>query len=164
RLRVPYVVSPHGGYAPASFARSSWRKWLYAQILERRFVKGAALRVALTDVEAADLQAFGAGTPLSVIPNGVSRAPVDTDALTFRSRFGRSVGRGDMFRTSFTLGGHAAGVAGSACPRRAGSREHGGGPTRGSLERPRGLGRQRKRRGSAAETARTPRTDSMGGP
>jgi glycosyltransferase involved in cell wall biosynthesis len=72
RLRVPYVVSPHGGYAPASLRRSGARKALYGRLVERRLVGRAALRVALTEVEARDLAAFGAGGPIVVIPNGVT--------------------------------------------------------------------------------------------
>jgi glycosyltransferase involved in cell wall biosynthesis len=88
RLRVPYVVSPHGGYAPASLARSARRKTAYKHLLERPMLRRAALRVALTDVEARDLDAFGAGRPVAVIPNGVVPAPRDLDGAAFRRQLG----------------------------------------------------------------------------
>jgi glycosyltransferase involved in cell wall biosynthesis len=88
RLRVPYVISPHGGYAPASLARSARRKTAYKYLLERPMLRRAALRVALTDVEARDLDAFGAGRPVAVIPNGVIPAPRDLDGAAFRRELG----------------------------------------------------------------------------
>ena len=88
RLRVPYVISPHGGYAPASLARSTRRKTAYKYLLERPMLRRAALRVALTDVEARDLDAFGAGRPVAVIPNGVIPAPRDLDGAAFRRELG----------------------------------------------------------------------------
>jgi glycosyltransferase involved in cell wall biosynthesis len=104
RLRVPYVVSPHGGYAPASLARSSLRKALYGRLVERRLVRGAALRVALTELEARDLLAFGGSEPIVVIPNGVHPAPRDVDPKAFRRELALNadrlllfVGRLDVF-------------------------------------------------------------------
>jgi glycosyltransferase involved in cell wall biosynthesis len=87
RLRVPYVLSPHGGYAPASLARSRARKAVYTWLVERRLVRGAALRVALTHDEADDLRAFGA-LPTAIIPNGVSPAPRQVDQSAFRRELG----------------------------------------------------------------------------
>jgi glycosyltransferase involved in cell wall biosynthesis len=88
RLRVPYVVSPHGGYAPASLRRSGARKALYGRLVERRLVGRAALRVALTDVEARDLAAFGAGGPTVVIPNGVTPPSQQGDPAALRRELG----------------------------------------------------------------------------
>jgi glycosyltransferase involved in cell wall biosynthesis len=87
RLRVPYVLSPHGGYAPASLARSRGRKAVYTWLVERRLVRGAALLVALTDEEANDLLAFGE-LRTAIIPNGVSPAPPQIDPSSFRRELG----------------------------------------------------------------------------
>jgi glycosyltransferase involved in cell wall biosynthesis len=84
RLRVPYVLSPHGGYAPASLRRSRGRKALYKLLVERRLAHGAALRVALSEVEARDLAAFGAGQPTTVIANGVTPPREEVDPAAFR--------------------------------------------------------------------------------
>jgi glycosyltransferase involved in cell wall biosynthesis len=88
RLRVPYVVSPHGGYGAAPLGRSSMRKSLYIPLVERRLVRGAALRVALTEFEARDLRTFGSGEPIAVIPNGVHPAPRVVDPDAFRRELG----------------------------------------------------------------------------
>jgi glycosyltransferase involved in cell wall biosynthesis len=88
RLRVPYVVSPHGGYAPASLARNARRKAVYGRLVERRMLRRAALRVALTEVEARDLVTFAAGEPITVIPNGVAPVPERVDRYSFRRELG----------------------------------------------------------------------------
>jgi glycosyltransferase involved in cell wall biosynthesis len=88
RLRVPYVVSPHGGYAPASLRRSTVRKAIYRLLVERRLVDRAALRVALTEVEARDLLAFGGGEPIAIIPNGVTPPSADADPMALRRELG----------------------------------------------------------------------------
>jgi glycosyltransferase involved in cell wall biosynthesis len=105
RLRIPYVVSPHGGYAPASLARNPHRKAVYGRLVERRMLHRAALRVALTEVEARDLAAYGAGEPITVIPNGVAPVPGQVDRTSFRGELGLDpeeplllfVGRLDVF-------------------------------------------------------------------
>jgi glycosyltransferase involved in cell wall biosynthesis len=93
RLRVPYVLSPHGGYAPASLRRSRGRKALYRLLVERRLARRAALRVALTEVEARDLATFGAGEPTTVIPNGVTPPPEGADPAAFRKELDLDPGR-----------------------------------------------------------------------
>jgi glycosyltransferase involved in cell wall biosynthesis len=100
RLHVPYVVSPHGGYAPASLARGAVRKELYSWLIERRLVRGAALRVALTESEAQDLRRFGGSEPIAIIPNGVSPPPWDVDPKVFR----RELGLGDADRLLLFVG------------------------------------------------------------
>ena len=88
RLRVPYVISPHGGYAQASLVRHAARKRLYAALAERRTLRHAALRTVLTSSEAESLRAFGVREPVEVIPNGVGRAPVKVDRNAFRAELG----------------------------------------------------------------------------
>lgn len=105
RLAAPYVVSPHGGYAPVSRQRSRLRKTLYWTAIEQRLVRRAALRVALTGVEATDMVAYGAGMPIAIIPNGVAPPPADVDRRAFRLELGLDdatpllvfVGRLDVF-------------------------------------------------------------------
>jgi glycosyltransferase involved in cell wall biosynthesis len=110
-LRMPYVISPHGGYAAASLTRHGLRKRLFAQLVERRLLCNAALRVALTDTEAADIQAFGARGPIAVIPNGVAEVPGSLDPSAFRRELGLApgiplllfVGRLDVFHKGLDI-------------------------------------------------------------
>jgi len=87
-LRGPYVFSPHSGYDPVSLRRSRTRKAVYGLLFERAMLTRASLIVALTEVELAQLQAYGARTPAAVIPNGVDPAPVEIDAAAFRAELG----------------------------------------------------------------------------
>ncbi len=111
RLRMPYVISPHGGYAPASLARHAGRKWLYAVLAERRTLRRAALRIVLTELEAKDLRGFGVREPVEIIPNGVARAPVNIDPTAFRAELGLSaqvpllvyVGRIDLWHKGLDI-------------------------------------------------------------
>jgi glycosyltransferase involved in cell wall biosynthesis len=110
RLRGPYLLSPHGGYAPASLARHPARKLLYKHLAERWVLRRAALRVALTDVEAGELVAFGARGPIVVIPNGVAPAP-RVDRQAFRRELGLDgaarllvfIGRLDVFHKGLDI-------------------------------------------------------------
>jgi glycosyltransferase involved in cell wall biosynthesis len=88
RLRVPYAISPHGGYAPASLVRHAVRKRVYAILAERRTLRRAALRTVLTRTEAESLCAFGVREPVEVIPNGVAPAPTNVDRNAFRVELG----------------------------------------------------------------------------
>ncbi|MGH7540362.1 MAG: glycosyltransferase, partial [Gemmatimonadota bacterium] len=87
-LRRPYVFSPHSGYAPVSLERRRGAKLLYRALFERRMLERAAALTVLTDVEAADLRAFGATRPPFVIPNGVDPAPGDVSPDVFREELG----------------------------------------------------------------------------
>jgi glycosyltransferase involved in cell wall biosynthesis len=83
-IRHPYVFSPHSGYDPVSLRRSRGRKLVYRMLFEREMLRRAALLVALTDVELANLRSFGATGPCVVIPNGVESPSDDLDPQAFR--------------------------------------------------------------------------------
>ena len=87
-LRCPYVFSPHSGYDPVSLRRSRGRKLVYGVLFERTMLRRAALLVALTNVELADIRRFGGTGPSDVIPNGVERPPDDLDRQAFRRELG----------------------------------------------------------------------------
>jgi glycosyltransferase involved in cell wall biosynthesis len=87
-LRHPYVFSPHSGYNPISLKRSRARKRVYGMLFERAMLRRAALIVALTDVELAQVRAYGARTPAVVIPNGVAPPPDHIDGAAFRTELG----------------------------------------------------------------------------
>ena len=85
-LRVPYVLSAHGMLEPWALASKGLKKMLYAMLVERGNVGGAACLHALTKAEADQYRAFGAKCPIAVIPNGVD-IPEDLDASLFVQRF-----------------------------------------------------------------------------
>lgn len=87
-LRHPYVFSPHSGYDPVSLERGRARKFVYRVLFERKMLEHAALLVALTDAELAQLRDVGATGPFAVIPNGVEPAPDDIDRRAFREEIG----------------------------------------------------------------------------
>lgn len=87
-LRRPYVFSPHSGYDPVSLRRSRGRKAVYRVVFERPMLRRAALVVALTKVELADIRRFGATGPADVIPNGVGPPPDHLDRHAFRRELG----------------------------------------------------------------------------
>jgi glycosyltransferase involved in cell wall biosynthesis len=88
RLRLPYVISPHGGYSPSSMARHAGRKRLYTLLAERRMLRQAALRIVLTEMEAEQLRTLGVREPVEIIPNGVTQVQADVDPTTFRAELG----------------------------------------------------------------------------
>ncbi|MEW6155424.1 MAG: glycosyltransferase family 4 protein [Actinomycetota bacterium] len=82
RMGVPYVVSPHSGYARESLDRRRVLKSAYAIAVERAFLQRAAGASCLTELERADLAAFAprlAGLA-AVIPNPVGPLAVPRDA------------------------------------------------------------------------------------
>jgi glycosyltransferase involved in cell wall biosynthesis len=105
-LRRPYVFSPHSGYDPVSLRRSAARKRVYGVLFERGMLTRAALVVVLTEVELAQLRAYGVRAPAMVIPNGVSPPPEPNDGAAFRAELGVGpetplavfIGRLDVYR------------------------------------------------------------------
>ena len=75
-LGVPYVVSPHSGYAPESLARRQLLKRPYTQLVERGFVAAAGAASCLTDAERDDLRRFSPGFRglAVVVPNVLAGA------------------------------------------------------------------------------------------
>ena len=72
RHGVPYLVSLRGTLDPVALGQKALRKWLYMQLVQRRLLMSAATLHALTSEEAARANALGAGTSVTVIPNGVA--------------------------------------------------------------------------------------------
>jgi glycosyltransferase involved in cell wall biosynthesis len=84
RLRVPYVVSPHGGYTAEALEHHAFRKRMFAWAFERRLLRGARVICALTRAEMQDIRRFGVDNAVAVIPNGVVVPPsgsVDRESL-----------------------------------------------------------------------------------
>jgi len=78
-LQVPYVLSPHGGYAAAAMARSSRRKRLFRRWLEDPMLRGAAALFVLTEAEADDVEVLAGqarfGGDIVTVPNGIDAGP-----------------------------------------------------------------------------------------
>jgi glycosyltransferase involved in cell wall biosynthesis len=73
RASVPYVVAPRGMLAPELIsAKSTWIKWAWITLYERRHLAGAAVIHVTSDLEANDIRRAGLDlAPLAVIPNGI---------------------------------------------------------------------------------------------
>jgi glycosyltransferase involved in cell wall biosynthesis len=85
-LGIPYVLSAHGMLEPWALANKRLKKQLYAGLIERRNVAGAACLHALTRAEARHYVNFGARSPIAIIPNGVE-LPEGAKEDLFLSRF-----------------------------------------------------------------------------
>ena len=86
KLGKPYVLSAHGMLEPWALATKALKKRIYAALIERQNVSGAACLHALTVAEAAQYRSFGATCPIAVIPNAVE-LPEGADAELFLTRF-----------------------------------------------------------------------------
>ena len=85
-VRMPYILSAHGMLEPWALRAGRAKKALYSALIERANVRGAACLHALTLAEAKQFIAFGARSPIAVIPNGV-QVPERPDASLFFTRF-----------------------------------------------------------------------------
>ncbi|MBB6143673.1 glycosyltransferase involved in cell wall biosynthesis [Silvibacterium bohemicum] len=85
-LRIPYVVSAHGMLEPWALANKGFKKRIYANLIERENVNGAACLHALTRAEAQNYRTFGSRRSIAIIPNGV-RLPHTIDGSIFYHRF-----------------------------------------------------------------------------
>jgi glycosyltransferase involved in cell wall biosynthesis len=84
----PVVVSPHGGFDPASLKRGLLRKRVYSVLYEKRALRRSAVVVALTEVEAAQVRAYAGNVISVVVPNGVAPRPTESSGTPFRRRVG----------------------------------------------------------------------------
>lgn len=55
RVRIPYVVSPHGMLEPWARRHKQWKKWGWFLLFERRHLAGAARLLATSQIEASNL-------------------------------------------------------------------------------------------------------------
>ncbi len=91
-LEVPYVVSPHGGYAKESMAFHRSRKQLYMRLFERPMLDRAAAVCAVTDQEATELKRLRVRAPVHVVPNGAHAPDSGLDRVAFRHELGLETG------------------------------------------------------------------------
>lgn len=88
----PYVLSAHGMLEPWALANKGLKKKLYATLLERSHVAGAACLHALTTAEAQQYRDFGARGPIAVVPNAV-QVPAQASPDPFLEAFPQLRGR-----------------------------------------------------------------------
>jgi glycosyltransferase involved in cell wall biosynthesis len=81
RSGKPVVISPHGMIDPWAWNRSRTKKHISALIWEGRLLRSAALLHALNPDEAQAISDHRFGTPVRVIPNGVSLPEKLSDRL-----------------------------------------------------------------------------------
>lgn len=72
KLRLPYVVSPHGMLAPWALAWRRQRKAVAWIAYQRRLLASCAGLVATAPAESADIRARVPARPIATIPNGVA--------------------------------------------------------------------------------------------
>lgn len=80
RLRVPYVLSPHGMLDPWSMAQKSLKKRLYWQLIEGRLLRGAQSLVFTSQAER-DRARLRLRTDGTVIPLGAEPGPASRPDL-----------------------------------------------------------------------------------
>ncbi len=90
QLRVPYVVTAHGGYAPEQLLYHRLRKRLFTRLFDTRLLHDARRVVALTEAERGEITAVGPDADVVVVPNAVPPTPTGVDGGAFR----RSIGVG----------------------------------------------------------------------
>lgn len=95
RLRVPYVVTPHGMVEPWCLTYKGWKKQPYLRLIERQTLARAAALHALVGEEKNNLRALGLPNSTFVLPNGINfdefaDAP---DAESFFARYPHLRGR-----------------------------------------------------------------------
>ena len=86
RKGKPYVLSAHGMLEPWALAAKAMKKRIYAALVERENVGGAACLHALTQAEARQYREFGAKGPIAVVPNAV-RVPDALAAELFLEKY-----------------------------------------------------------------------------
>lgn len=85
---VPYLLRPLGTLDPADLQKKKQLKQLYATVLERPNLAGAAGIHFTTAQEAAVSERFGTATPAVVLPLGVNPLAAPTAPVDIRDRFG----------------------------------------------------------------------------
>jgi len=72
RMAKPLIVQPQGGLLLAALGRRRPIKWLSFQLQEGPALRGAALIIATSHDEASQLGQLRLGTPIQVVPHGVT--------------------------------------------------------------------------------------------
>lgn len=70
RRRMPFGITPHGGYSPQVLARSRIKKLLYVVAVEARLLRRASLIHAIGATEVGDIKALMPSANIVLVPNG----------------------------------------------------------------------------------------------
>jgi glycosyltransferase involved in cell wall biosynthesis len=80
KARIPYVVTPHGGFAPQILTRSRLKKTIYSFLVEKPRVLGAAGVSAVAEGEEREIRSFlpNFNGAISCVPNAVDSESLQT--------------------------------------------------------------------------------------
>jgi len=78
RLRIPYVVTPHGAYDPNVLRRTRLAKGLWWMALERRFLRESAALHVFFEGEQGAIRRLGYRGAFVTAPNGIEFPPTPT--------------------------------------------------------------------------------------
>ena len=67
----PYVITVHGALAPWALNYKVLKKKIYAALIQKHILNGAAATHAITQEEVNHIRAFRVSSPVAVIPNGI---------------------------------------------------------------------------------------------
>jgi len=98
KAKIPYVVTPHGGFAPQILARGRLKKSIYSSLVERTRVRGASGISAVAQGEEREIRSYVPTFKgdISCIPNAVNPKSLkdvtwepdsETPKLVFLGRF-----------------------------------------------------------------------------
>lgn len=77
KVKVPYMITPHGALEPWAVEHKGLKKRLYMSAVQRRYLNRASTVQALTSAEASQVTTIAPAAGTSVIPNGLDLSTTD---------------------------------------------------------------------------------------
>jgi len=71
KAKKPFIITVHGALEPWCLNYKALKKRIYAVLIQRRILNGAAAIHAITQEEVEHILAFGVDSPIFTIPNGI---------------------------------------------------------------------------------------------
>jgi len=72
KAKKPFIIAVHGALEPRCLNYKALKKKVYAALIQRRILNGAAAIHAITQEEVKHIRAFGVNRPIFTIPNGIN--------------------------------------------------------------------------------------------
>ena len=72
KAKKPFIITVHGALEPWCLNYKALKKKVYAALIQRRILNGAAAIHAITQEEVKHIRAFGVNRPIFTIPNGIN--------------------------------------------------------------------------------------------